>query len=82
METGWLLSRRSPTSIKAMSEATVSGELVRETDKALLVKVKNGEFWLPKSQTTSVLRQGADEVTHVTIKLPVWLAEKAGVWYD
>jgi hypothetical protein len=41
-------------------------EIVTETEKAWLIKMKSGEAWFPKSQCKL-------DVTHKVIRVPDWL---------
>ena len=52
--------------------------IVRETDKALLVRLKDGsEIWLPRSQIKTLVRFG-DGAAQIAV--PEWLAEDKGMY--
>lgn len=50
------------------------GEILRETEKAILFKTDTDEVWLPRSQ---ILNDGDLPVSGVcTVEIPEWLAEE------
>jgi|TARA_R110000824_G_scaffold366588_1_gene555270 hypothetical protein len=59
-------------------------EIVRETDRAVLYRVRTGvngnsythrDVWLPRSQITEV----AQPPYHSTVRIPMWLARKNNI---
>jgi hypothetical protein len=54
---------------------TITVDILKETDRAILVTDSRNEAWLPKSQ----IEYDGSKDTAVEIELPVWLAEKAGL---
>jgi len=62
-----------------MSEyANVFGEMVKESEKAILIKTKDGkEHWIPKSQIKSKVTIG----NTVEMKIPEWIADEKGILY-
>ena len=53
----------------------VTVDIVRETEKALLINDGTQEVWLPKSQITWTLRRDG----MLDISMPEWLAEEKGL---
>jgi hypothetical protein len=53
-------------------------EVLRETEKALLVRIDGDEVWLPKSQ----LIDYEDETDVTYIVMPRWLADAKELNYD
>lgn len=56
-------------------DMTYTGRVIRESDKGLLVKIRDTEGWLPKSQVGRHPRVGVIG----TIVLPRWLALEKGL---
>lgn len=56
-------------------DCTYTGRVIRQSDKGLLVKIRNTEGWLPKSQVGKHPRIG----TTGPIVLPRWLALEKGL---
>ncbi|MDR1660641.1 MAG: hypothetical protein LBR94_09985 [Desulfovibrio sp.] len=61
-----------------MDTTTITVDIIRETDAAILVTDSNTQTWLPKSQIEYDTGAGEGDAD-VEIELPVWLAEKAGL---
>ena len=59
-----------------------SGNIVNETEKAVLIDFGRGERWLPKSQIE--LENPIDKTSvSGSITMPIWLARQLGLWgYD
>lgn len=55
---------------------TIYGDILQETEDAILVRCEEDEVWLPKSEIEYAGERG-DE--YVAISLPDWLAEKKGL---
>lgn len=55
---------------------TVQGDIVQETEDAILLQVNGAEYWLPKSQ---IEYDGQRDDTGVKVTLPDWLAEDKGL---
>jgi len=53
----------------------VEGEIVVKTKKAVLLKVKEEEIWLPLSQ----IKITKKSKTHMKLEMPAWLAEEKGL---
>jgi hypothetical protein len=53
--------------------------LIRETDKARLVKVVDREVWIPRSVTTSITKIGHPDIhgrRECLVEVAPWFAEK------
>jgi len=55
---------------------TVQGDIVQETEDAILLQVNGADYWLPKSQ---IEYEGQRDDTEVKVTLPDWLAEDKGL---
>lgn len=55
---------------------TVQGDIVQETEDAILLQVNGADYWLPKSQ---IEYEGQRDDTDVKVTLPDWLAEDKGL---
>lgn len=55
-------------------EVTLTGQIKRETDMAILLVWREKEIWLPKSLIAVV-----HGVNRVRVTLPTWLATKKGL---
>jgi hypothetical protein len=56
----------------------VEAELIRRTDKAILVMWKTEEVWLPVSRITH--DASADVGQLIELELPIWLARDKGIF--
>lgn len=57
------------------------GNIVRQTEKAILFNFGGGDVWMPKSQIELDLPESP--IKAGTLTLPIWLARKSGLWgYD
>ena len=73
------LNSGKETEVMSRDYVTVFGtEVVQETEKAILVKMKNqGEHWIPKSQIKSKVTIGKT----VELSIPEWLADEKEIMY-
>lgn len=53
-------------------------EIVRDTDKAFLVRIEAGEVWIPKSQIADADDYEAGD-TDLTLSVTKWFADKEGL---
>jgi hypothetical protein len=64
--------------------ASIKCEIVRETEKALLVKQSRPnrdpvEAWIPRSQCDHISKRPEGEKVTATIKVASWIVDKAGL---
>ena len=57
---------------------TVTGEILQETDAAILISCEGEEYWLPISQIEYVGGKGDGDVA---ISVPEWLADEKGLYH-
>ena len=53
----------------------VSGRIMRETEKAVLVDINDEEVWLPLSQVEEITRRPEGD----TLLITAWIAEQKGL---
>lgn len=64
---------------KLSNEVLIKCEIVRKTDKAILVRDKQeNEAWLPKSQIKHIFEDG----DYAEVTIPTWLSEDKGLWEE